>query len=61
MLDRAKKRRVIETMLASEFTVLTRALARIAAGHFSTPRLHIDRLRALCRLMCSNFRCTGLT
>ena len=32
----AAKRRVIDTMLASEFTVLTDALARIAAGHFST-------------------------
>jgi (1->4)-alpha-D-glucan 1-alpha-D-glucosylmutase len=45
MLDDAK-RRVIDTMLASEFTVLTRALARIAAGHFSTRDFTIDRLRA---------------
>ncbi|WP_447412461.1 hypothetical protein, partial [Clostridium perfringens] len=29
---RAAKRRVLETLLTSEFTVLTRLLARIAAG-----------------------------
>jgi (1->4)-alpha-D-glucan 1-alpha-D-glucosylmutase len=44
MLDAAKQR-VIDTMLASEFTVLTRALARIAAGHFSTRDITLDRLR----------------
>ena len=33
---RAAKQRVLDTMLASEFTVLRRALARIAAGHFSS-------------------------
>ncbi len=33
------KRRVLETMLASEFTVLTRLLARIAGGHYSHARL----------------------
>ena len=44
MLD-AAKRRVIETMLASEFTVLSRALARIAAGHFSTRDYTLNRLR----------------
>ena len=42
----AAKRTVIETMLASEFTVLCRGLARIAAGHFSTRDFTIDRLRA---------------
>ncbi len=42
----AAKRTVIETMLASEFTVLCRALARIAAGHLSTRDFTIDRLRA---------------
>jgi (1->4)-alpha-D-glucan 1-alpha-D-glucosylmutase len=42
----AAKRTVIQTMLASEFTVLCRALARIAAGHFSTRDFTIDRLRA---------------
>ena len=45
MLDAAKAT-VIETMLASEFTVLTRALSRIAAGHFSTRDYTVDRLRA---------------
>jgi (1->4)-alpha-D-glucan 1-alpha-D-glucosylmutase len=45
MLDAAKLR-VIESMLASEFTVLSHALARIAAGHFSTRDFTIDRLRA---------------
>ncbi len=30
------KRRVLETLLTSEFTVLTRILARIASGHYST-------------------------
>jgi len=45
MLEAAKAT-VIETMLASEFTVLTQALSRIAAGHFSTRDYTIDRLRA---------------
>ncbi len=44
MLD-AAKRRVIDTMLASEFTVLSLALARIAAGHFSTRDFTLERLR----------------
>jgi (1->4)-alpha-D-glucan 1-alpha-D-glucosylmutase len=42
----AAKRTVIDTMLASEFTVLVGALSRIAAGHFSTRDFTIDRLRA---------------
>ena len=42
----ASKLRVLDTMLASEFTVLTRALARIAAGHFSSRDFTLDRLRA---------------
>ena len=42
---RASKLRVLDTMLASEFTVLTRALARIAAGHFSSRDYTQDRLR----------------
>jgi (1->4)-alpha-D-glucan 1-alpha-D-glucosylmutase len=42
----AAKLSVLETMLASEFTVLTRALARIAAGHFSSRDYTINRLRA---------------
>ncbi len=45
MLETAKLR-VIDTMLASEFTVLRRALARIAAGHLSTRDYTLDRLRA---------------
>lgn len=44
MLDTAK-RRVIDTMLASEFTVLGLQLARIAAGHFSTRDYTLHRLR----------------
>ena len=44
MLD-AAKRRVIDTMLASEFTVLGQQLARIAAGHFSTRDYTLTRLR----------------
>ena len=44
MLD-AARRRVIDTMLASEFTVLSGALARIAAGHFSTRDFTLNRLR----------------
>ena len=39
------KRRVLETLLASEFTVLTRLLARIAAGHYSTRDYSADSLR----------------
>jgi (1->4)-alpha-D-glucan 1-alpha-D-glucosylmutase len=45
MLESAK-RRVIDTMLASEFTVLAGALSRIAAGHFSTRDFTLNRLRA---------------
>jgi (1->4)-alpha-D-glucan 1-alpha-D-glucosylmutase len=44
ILERAKLR-VLETLLASEFTVLTRLLSRIAAGHYSTRDFGIDRLR----------------
>lgn len=43
---RTAKLRVLDTMLASEFTVLTRALGRIAAGHFSSRDFTLDRLRA---------------
>jgi (1->4)-alpha-D-glucan 1-alpha-D-glucosylmutase len=43
---KAAKRTVIDTMLASEFTVLARALSRIAAGHFSTRDFTMARLRA---------------
>jgi len=43
---KAAKRTVMDTMLASEFTVLVRALSRIAAGHFSTRDFTLARLRA---------------
>ncbi len=49
------KLRVINSMLASEFTVLCRALARIAAGHFSTRDFTIDRLRAALQLYALEF------
>src|SRR6478752_2882931 len=39
------KRRVLETLLTSEFTVLTRLLARIANGHYSTRDFSADSLR----------------
>jgi (1->4)-alpha-D-glucan 1-alpha-D-glucosylmutase len=39
------KRRVLDTLLLSEFTVLTRLLARIAAGHYSTRDFSADTLR----------------
>jgi (1->4)-alpha-D-glucan 1-alpha-D-glucosylmutase len=45
VLERAKHR-VIENMLASEFTVLVRLLSRIAHGHYRTRDYSIDRLRA---------------
>ena len=54
MLETAKHR-VINTMLASEFTVLTRALSRIAAGHFSTRDFTLDRLRAALQLYVIEF------
>lgn len=46
---------VLTTMLASEFTVLTNALARIAAGHFSTRDYTLDRLRAALDLYVREF------
>ena len=39
------KRRVLSTLLASEFTALARLLARIAAGHYSTRDYAAERLR----------------
>ena len=54
MLEAAKQR-VIDTMLASEFTVLTRALSRIAAGHYSTRDFTLDRLRAALQLYVVEF------
>jgi (1->4)-alpha-D-glucan 1-alpha-D-glucosylmutase len=49
------KLRVIDSMLASEFTVLCRALARIAAGHFSTRDFTLNRLRAALQLYVLEF------
>ena len=43
---RKAKQRIIDTILSSEFTVLAEALARIAAGHYSTRDFGADRLRA---------------
>src|SRR5262249_31518486 len=40
------KRRVLETILSSEFTVLSRLLDRIAAGHYSTRDYTAERLGA---------------
>jgi (1->4)-alpha-D-glucan 1-alpha-D-glucosylmutase len=42
---RAAKQRVMETLLASEFTVLARLLARIAGGHYATRDFSADSLR----------------
>jgi (1->4)-alpha-D-glucan 1-alpha-D-glucosylmutase len=54
MLETAKER-VIDSMLAAEFTVLTRALSRIAAGHFSTRDFTLSRLRAALQLYVIEF------
>ncbi|WP_291868707.1 malto-oligosyltrehalose synthase [Bradyrhizobium sp.] len=49
------KRRVLETLLASEFTVLTRLLARIAGGHYSTRDYSADSLRQALELYVLHF------
>jgi (1->4)-alpha-D-glucan 1-alpha-D-glucosylmutase len=49
------KRRVIANILASEFTVLTRLLVRIAAGHYSTRDYSAERLRAAFELFILHF------
>lgn len=49
------KRRVLETLLASEFTVLTRLLARIASGHYSTRDYAADSLRQALELYVLHF------
>ncbi len=49
------KRRVLETLLTSEFTVLTRLLARIAAGHYSTRDFSADSLRQALELCILHF------
>jgi len=52
---KAAKRRVLETLLTSEFTVLARLLARIAAGHYSTRDFAADSLRQALELYVLNF------
>jgi (1->4)-alpha-D-glucan 1-alpha-D-glucosylmutase len=54
MVDEAKSR-VIETTMASEFTVLSRLLARIAAGHWPSRDYTLDRLRAALELFVRSF------
>jgi (1->4)-alpha-D-glucan 1-alpha-D-glucosylmutase len=49
ILERAKLR-VLENLLSSEFTVLVRLLARIAAGHYRTRDFTLARLEAALRL-----------
>lgn len=49
------KQRVLETLLASEFTVLSRLLARIAGGHYSTRDFSADSLRQAFELYVLNF------
>jgi (1->4)-alpha-D-glucan 1-alpha-D-glucosylmutase len=52
---REAKRRVLETLLTSEFTVLTRLLARIANGHYSTRDYSADSLRQALELYVLHF------
>jgi (1->4)-alpha-D-glucan 1-alpha-D-glucosylmutase len=49
------KRRVLETLLRSEFTVLSRLLARIASGHYSTRDFSSDSLRQALELYVLHF------
>jgi len=49
------KRRVLETLLLSEFTVLAKLLARIAAGHYSTRDFSADTLRQAFELYVLHF------
>jgi (1->4)-alpha-D-glucan 1-alpha-D-glucosylmutase len=51
----AAKRRVLETLLTSEFTVLSRLLARIANGHYSTRDYSADSLRQALELYVLHF------
>lgn len=51
----AAKRRVLETLLASEFTVLARLLARIASGHYATRDFSADSLRRALELYVLHF------
>jgi (1->4)-alpha-D-glucan 1-alpha-D-glucosylmutase len=52
---RDAKRRVLQTLLTSEFTVLTRLLARIAGGHYSTRDYSADSLRQALELYVLHF------
>jgi (1->4)-alpha-D-glucan 1-alpha-D-glucosylmutase len=52
---RDAKRRVLETLLTSEFIVLTRLLARIASGHYSTRDYSADSLRQALELYVLHF------
>jgi (1->4)-alpha-D-glucan 1-alpha-D-glucosylmutase len=54
ILERAKAR-VLDNILLSEFTVLTRLLARIAAGHYRTRDFTGARLEAALRLFILEF------
>jgi (1->4)-alpha-D-glucan 1-alpha-D-glucosylmutase len=49
------KRRVLQTLLTSEFTVLARLLARIAGGHYSTRDYSADSLRQALELYILHF------
>jgi (1->4)-alpha-D-glucan 1-alpha-D-glucosylmutase len=49
------KRRVLETLLTSEFTVLARLLARVASGHYSTRDYSADSLRQALELYVLHF------
>jgi (1->4)-alpha-D-glucan 1-alpha-D-glucosylmutase len=51
----AAKRRVLSTILVSEFTVLARLLARIAAGHYTTRDYAADRLSLALRFLILHF------
>ena len=51
----AAKRRVLETLLTSEFTVLARLLTRIANGHYSTRDYSADILRQVLELYVLHF------
>ena len=51
----AAKRRVLETLLTSEFTVLSRLLARIASGHYSTRDYSAVSLRQALELYILHF------
>ncbi|MGB3448836.1 MAG: malto-oligosyltrehalose synthase [Xanthobacteraceae bacterium] len=51
----ASKQRVLDTLLASEFTVLARLLIRIANGHYTTRDFSADSLRQALELYVLHF------